>query len=343
MDGLRWVVPREGQVCQERFELPDPGPAEIRVRTEASLVSAGTELAIFTGIHQGLTNPNTDWPKYPQVMGYMAVARVDQIGEGVSAYRVGDRLLTSTGHTSHAILGAAQAPGASVWRLPDEGSAHHLVFARMAKTAATALARAGETFAQSVVVVGLGIIGQVTLRLFQAAGAWPIVGVDPVEFRRQAAVRGGAVAAIDPIAGDSVSRVHAALPGGADIVIDATGWASALPGVLPFARESGTVVVLGSPRGTAAEVEFYRDLHRRSLRLIGAHDSGIGAEVREGFSYTNQRIVPALVDWVASGRVPVGDLISHHVPASALDEMYAGLLKDKERFLGVVLDWQTRD
>jgi threonine dehydrogenase-like Zn-dependent dehydrogenase len=191
-------------------------------------------------------------------------------------------------------------------------------------------------------VAGLGIIGQITLRLFQAAGSWPIVGVDPVEFRRQAARRGGAVAAIDPSDDGASTGVHDLIPGGADIVVDATGWAEALPGLLPMAREAGTVVVLGSPRGVAQEVDFYRDLHRRSLRLVGAHDSGIGAVVREGFEYTNQRIVPALVDWVATGRVPVDDLISHHVPAVALAEMYAGLLEDKERFLGVVLDWSDR-
>lgn len=339
MQGLRWVVPGERQVRLESFELAAPGPNEIRVHTEASLVSAGTELAIFTGIHQGLTNPHTTWPKYPQVMGYMAVARVDQVGSSVSGYQVGDRLLTSTGHTSHAVLDATDPPGGRVWRLPNDGPAHRLVLARMAKTAATAVVRAGETFTQSAAVVGLGIVGQVALRLFQAAGAWPIIGVDPVEFRRQAAIRGGAMAAIDPTEGDAAARVREVIPGGADIVIDATGWASALPGILPLAREAGTVVVLGSPRGAARDVDFYTDLHRRSLRLIGAHDSGIGAEIREGFSHTSQRVVPALIDWVASGRVPVDDLISHHVPAPGLDQMYAGLLEDKERFLGVVLDW----
>jgi threonine dehydrogenase-like Zn-dependent dehydrogenase len=269
----------------------------------------------------------------------MAVARVDRVGTGVSGYQVGDRLLTSTGHTSHAFLDATEPPGGLVWRLPEHGPAHRLVLARMAKTAATAVARAGETFTQSAVVVGLGIVGQVALRLFQAAGAWPIIGVDPVASRRQAAVRGGAAAGVDPTEGDAAARVWDLLPGGADIVVDATGWAGALPGILPLAREAGTVVVLGSPRGAAQDVDFYSDLHRRSLRLIGAHDSGISPEIREGFSYTSQRVVPALIDWVASGRVPVDDLITHHVAASAMDQMYAGLLENQEQYLGVVLDW----
>jgi 2-desacetyl-2-hydroxyethyl bacteriochlorophyllide A dehydrogenase len=337
----RWVVPGERRVEWERFSVPEPGPGQILVRTEASLVSAGTELAIYTGIHQGLTNPNTPWPKYPQAMGYMAVVRVEQAGEGVRDYRVGDRLLTSTHHASHTLLDLTGRDGARIWRLPEDAPAHRLVFARMSKTAVTALCRTEVTLAQSVVVVGLGIIGQVTLRLFEAAGAWPLVGVDPVELRREAALRGGASAAVDPAAGDPAEAVRRHLPAGADIVIDATGWASALPGAMSLACDGGTVVVLGSPRGSAADVDFYSHLHRRSLRVLGAHDSGVGAQVRERFPWTNDRVVPAVVDWVRRGKMPVQDLITHLVPPAALPEMYEGLLEDKERFLGVVLDWNA--
>lgn len=339
MQAFRWVVPGREQTAWEAFEVAEPGPDEIRVRTEASLVSAGTELAIFTGIHQGLTNPDVSWPKYPQPMGYMAVVRVEAVGAGVSDYRPGERLLTSTGHASHAVLDVSRDPGGRMWKLPEAGPAHRLVLARMAKTAVTALCQAEVTLAQSVAVVGLGIIGQVTLRLFQAAGAWPIVGVDPVRLRREAALRGGAATAVDPGAGSPAALVREHLPHGADIVIDATGWAAALPGAMSLAADGGKVVVLGSPRGTAPDVDFYTDLHRRSLRVIGAHDSGVGPVVRERFPWTNERMVPAVVEWVAGGRMPVEDLLTHRVPPAALPEMYHGLLADKERFLGVVLDW----
>lgn len=338
MQAQRWVVPGERQTRWESFEIGEPGPGQIRVRTEASLVSAGTELAIFTGIHQGLTNPNVNWPKYPQAMGYMGVVRVEAVGPGVTEYHPGERLLTSTGHVSHALLNVEMERG-RVWRLPDDAPAHRLVLARMAKTAVTAAAQAEVTLAQSVAVVGLGIIGQVTLRIFQACGAWPIVGVDPVALRREAALRGGAAAAVDPTAGNPAEMIRHTLPRGADIVIDSTGWASALPGAMSLACDAGKVVVLGSPRGTAPDVDFYSDLHRRSLRVIGAHDSGVGPVVRERFPWTNDRVVPALVEWVRSGRMPVEDLITHRVPPSALPEMYQGLLDDKESYLGVVLDW----
>jgi 2-desacetyl-2-hydroxyethyl bacteriochlorophyllide A dehydrogenase len=339
MQGHRWLVTGKQTAQWETFTIPEPGPHEILLRTEASLVSAGTELAIYTGIHQGLTNPSVKWPKYPQQMGYMAVARVEQVGPGVEGFRVGERLLTSTFHASHVLLDLTTGPPARTWHISDDGPAHRMVFARMAKTAVTALCRAEVTLGQSVAVVGLGIIGQITLRLFEAAGAWPIVGVDPVRQRREAAGRGGATWALDPENGDSRSTLRKVLPNGADIVIDSTGWAAALPAAMSLAADGGTVVVLGSPRGTAPDVDFYSDLHRRSLRVIGAHDSGIGAEVRERFTWTNERMVPLVVDWVRRGKMPVEDLITHHVHPSELPEMYEGLLHGKEEYLGVVLDW----
>ncbi len=339
-EGKRWVVTGERRTQLESFEVPRPVSRQMILRTEASLVSAGTELAIFTGIHQGLTNPNVNWPKYPQAMGYMAVARVDEVGEAVEGYRVGDRLLTSTGHASHVLVDLAEGGHRRTWHVPEGVPAHRLVLARMGKTAITAVCQAGVTVAQSVAVVGLGIVGQVALRLFLACGAWPVVGVDPVAMRRATALRGGAVGGVDPREGESAESLRAILPDGADIVVDATGRADALPGAMALAREAGTVVVLGSPRGTAPDVDFYTDLHRRSLRVVGAHDSGIGVEARPSFPFSNDRVVPALVEWVRSERLPVEDLISHHVGAGALPEMYQGLLERPEEFLGVVLGWE---
>src|SRR5205807_3740702 len=114
----RWVVPGHRQARCESVPIPEPGAGQILLCTEASLVSAGTELAIYTGIHQGLTDPKAAWPKYPQPMGYMAVARVEAVGPGVADYRTGERLLTSTGHASHALLDLNTSAAAPVWRLP---------------------------------------------------------------------------------------------------------------------------------------------------------------------------------------------------------------------------------
>jgi len=337
MQAHRWTVTREREVVFEPFDLRDPEPGELVLRTEASLVSAGTELAIFTGIHQGLTNPKTSWPKYPQPMGYMAVGRVERVG-GDSPFAVGQRLLTSTGHATHALI--RYEPRRAAWALPDDVPPERLVFARMAKTAVTACCQAEVTVGQSVAVVGLGIIGQVCLRCFDCAGAGPLVGVDFVPLRRRAAEAGGASLTLDPAERDPAAAIRDFLPEGADIVIDATGVAAALPGAMKLARDAGKVIVLGSPRGTAPDVDFYSDVHRRSLKIIGAHDSGIGATARPGFPWTNDQMVPRVIDWVARGRLDMSGATTHVVPPARFAAMYDGLLHRQGEFLGVVIRWE---
>jgi threonine dehydrogenase-like Zn-dependent dehydrogenase len=370
MQGVQLVVPAPHEVRVEPYEIPEPGPDQIRVRTEVSLVSAGTELAIYTGIHQGLTNPNTAWPKFPQVMGYMAVGRVEACGERVTAVKPGQRLICSGRHATTSLIDGT-TPGLGAWILPEELPAEQAVFVRMAKTAITAAVRSGVTMGQSLAVLGLGIIGQIALRLYEGAGAFPIVGIDPVPFRRAAAERGGAVATVDPgetsdtrelrstgaasgeAAGSPGSppetrtaladRVRAILGGrGADIVVDTTGWASAVPTAMSLAADGGRVVLLGSPRGRADHVDFYSDLHRRSLHVIGAHDSGIGFTARERFPWTNERVLPYLIHAMQRGRFRVDDLITHLVRPERLQETYEGLLHRKDEFLGAVLDWRER-
>ncbi len=340
MKGTRLVVPGPQQVRVEEYEIPEPAPEQVLVRTEVSLVSAGTELAIYTGIHQGLTNPKTSWPKFPQEMGYMAVGRVEACGERVTAVQPGQRLICSGGHATTSLIDGT-SPGLAAWILPEELPAEQVVFARMAKTAITAAARSGVTMGQSLAVLGLGIIGQIALRLYDIAGAYPIVGLDPVAFRRAAAERGGAVATFDPQAVEPAAAVREALGGrGADIVLDTTGWASAVPTAMSLANDGGQVVLLGSPRGRAENVVFYSDLHRRSLHVIGAHDSGIGHSHRERFPWTNARVLPYIIHSLQRGRFQVADLITHLVRPERLQEMYEGLLHRKEEYLGVVLDWR---
>jgi threonine dehydrogenase-like Zn-dependent dehydrogenase len=87
-------------------------------------------------------------------------------------------------------------------------------------------------------------------------------------------------------------------------------------------------------------VDFYSDLHRRSLRVIGAHDSGIGTTALERFPWTNERVLPYIIHSLHRGRFLVDDLITHVVSPERLGEMYEGLLHRKEEFLGVVLDWR---
>src|SRR5271167_1053548 len=85
-------------------DLPDPGPGQVLVNTEASFVSPGTELAVYTGTHQWLKDPKLpDW-KFPFRPGYSAAGTVLEIGSEVHGWKPGDRVSFPGNHASAELL-----------------------------------------------------------------------------------------------------------------------------------------------------------------------------------------------------------------------------------------------
>jgi 2-desacetyl-2-hydroxyethyl bacteriochlorophyllide A dehydrogenase len=337
--GKRVVMPRPYEVTIESFEIPAPGPGQLLVETEASAISPGTELAVYTGIHQWLGDPTRTWPRFPFTPGYSAVGRVAALGEGVTNYKVGDRLVWDGRHETHALIEVAD-PEAAIWPIGDGVAAPVAALALITRFPLTALVRAEHLLGQSVAVMGLGTIGQITLRLFSAAGAFPLIGVDPLGKRREVAERTPGVVTVDPEAGDlreSLRAVNAGeLP---DIVVEATGNPQAVKAAMHAVIDGGKVIMVGSPRGIAGEVDFYWDLHGRSIALIGAHGSAIGVGPREKFPFIRDRALRVITHFLESGKLKIDDLITHNAHGAEAHAMYEGLLKQREEYLAVTLHW----
>jgi 2-desacetyl-2-hydroxyethyl bacteriochlorophyllide A dehydrogenase len=338
-EGKRAVMPRPYEFTVETYEVPTPGPGQLLVETEASGISPGTELAVYTGVHQWLNDPTRTWPRFPFCPGYSAVGRVAVVGEGVEGYAVGDRLVWPGRHESHVLLKPSDA-NAAIWRIADSVPAPVAALALITRFPLTALVRAEQMLGQSVAVMGLGTIGQITLRLFSAAGAYPLIGVDPQGGRRVVAERTPGVATVDPSEGDLKEKLRA-VNGGAlpDIVVDATGVPSVVRAAMSSVVDGGKVIMVGSPRGIAGEVDFYWDLHGRSISLIGAHGSAIGNEPREKFPFVRDRALRTIVHFLESGKLKIDDLITHHVHGAEAKAMYDGLLNQRDDFLAVTLHW----
>src|SRR5690349_3727561 len=85
-------------------ELPDPAPNQILVECEYSAISAGTELAVYTGSHQWLKDPKmVDW-KFPFRPGYSAAGRVVAVGKDIQGWKAGDRVSYPGNHATHELL-----------------------------------------------------------------------------------------------------------------------------------------------------------------------------------------------------------------------------------------------
>src|SRR5437588_4385070 len=168
------VKPYEAEVRE--VNLPDPADNQILVETEVSAVSPGTELAVYTGTHQWLLDPNQpDW-KFPFRPGYSAAGTVVAVGAAVTGWAPGDRVSYPGNHASAELLTLGHERG-RLWRLPPGLDAEAAAWACVARYGMGASIRAGITLGRSAAVLGLGIVGQFALRCLLAAGAHPVVGI----------------------------------------------------------------------------------------------------------------------------------------------------------------------
>ena len=111
------VITEPFKAAVREVELPAPAPNQVLVRTKVSAVSAGTELAVWTGTHQWLEDPNLpDW-KFPFRPGYSAAGTVVAVGSEVSGWRPGDRVSFPGNHASLELLTIGHERG-RLWRLP---------------------------------------------------------------------------------------------------------------------------------------------------------------------------------------------------------------------------------
>jgi 2-desacetyl-2-hydroxyethyl bacteriochlorophyllide A dehydrogenase len=342
MKARQAVILEPYKVGVREVEIPEPGPNQILVAAEYSGISAGTELAVYTGSHQWLKDPNMpDW-KFPFRSGYSAAGRVLKVGKDFpGGFQEGDRVSFPGNHAS-AELFTVGHERCRVWKMPDDLSFEKAAVACIARYGLGASIRAGLTLGRSAAVLGLGIIGQFASRCLMAAGASPVVGIDEVAMRRDAVKAAGIDHVIDPKAGDVKQQLAAALgTKGAEIIVDATGVPAAIPTAMSLACDAGQVIVVGSPRGIAKEVNFYDDLHRRYIEVSGAHGNMLfePAHIRLNGAWDIHKAQHWLLRQLANGRLSLAGLVRHTITPEQLGDAYEGLLKNKDEYLGVVMKW----
>ncbi len=340
---VRQAVIKEPFQCAVReVDLPAPAANQILVETEVSAISAGTELAVWTGSHQWLKDPNLpDW-KFPFRSGYSAAGTVAAVGSGIQGWKVGDRVSYPGNHASHELLTIGHERG-RWWRLPPKLDAEKAAWACIARYGFGGSVRVGVTLGKSAAVLGLGVIGQFALRCLMAAGANPVIGIDAVKMRRDAALAAGSDFVIDPGADGGKAELMKFLgTRGAEVVIDATGVPDAIPVAMSLACDAGQVVVVGSPRGRAKDVNFYDDLHRRYIEVTGAHGNMLfePAHSRLAGCWDIDKAQHWLLAALASERLSLAGLVTHRITPEELGTAYDGLLRQKESYLGVTMRWK---
>jgi 2-desacetyl-2-hydroxyethyl bacteriochlorophyllide A dehydrogenase len=331
------------QVELETFQVPDPEPQQVVVRTTRTLVSAGTEVKALLNLREGAGTAT----RYPVRPGYSSVGVVESVGAGVEHVRPGDRVLTMGRHASHTLVdlhpkesaAAGQSAPGYLQPLPDGVADDDAVFAILGSVALHGMRKVSFQLGESCVVLGQGVVGQLLGQLARAAGAAPVIGIDLVPSRLDLARKAGIHAAIDAGAEDAEAAVQRLTHGhGADVCFEATRSAKNFPTLLRVAALQGRIVVVGSLAGTV-EISLYEEIQRKELTIVGAWQPRAPVVPHAAFPWSQQRNRQTFLDLVQAGTLRVDHLITRRGRTADAPRLYGEIAAGPGDWLGVLFEW----
>ena len=358
-------------------DVPTPiaQQGRVLVRAAASLISAGTERMAVDEGKKSLIGRARERPELVKqvlekaknegllktfnavrsklgsstALGYSAAGIVLDVGDDVTEFRAGDRVACAgAGYASHAEV--LSVPKNLCVRLPDEVSFEAGAFGTLGAIALQGVRLAEPTLGESVVVIGLGLLGQIAVQLLKANGC-RVFGIDldpaKVELAQELGADDGSVS--DEHAKRAVldwSRGR-----GCDAVLITAATPSNQPVELAgeISRLKGRVVAVGM-----VGLDVPRNLYfKRELSLMVSMSYGPGRydpEYEERghdypFAYvrwTENRNIEAFLDLVAEGRMKVERLITHRFEIEEGERAYQLIAGEtKEPYLGIILRYDT--
>jgi threonine dehydrogenase-like Zn-dependent dehydrogenase len=335
------TAPRTVEIaaCEER----PVGRGEAKATGLVSGISHGTELQLWRGtspFHEQRFDPElrvflpAEGPVYPVRIGYEWVGRVDEVGAGVEDLRPDELVHLPRPHAEAHVFALDEAAGVP-FRLPVGLSPERATLLQTATVVLQAVHDASLKLGDRVAVFGLGAFGLLAVQLARMNGAGSVVGVDPVDARRELALRFGADAAFDPGVVDVGLELRRLDGVGVDVAVEFSGTAAALQQAMRSVRVAGTVVAAGfyGP----GELALGREFHHNRLTLVGSM-GGWGAPPREP-RWPRARARRLAASLLADGRVAVDELLSNRFPFVRAAEAYRLIDSQPSEVLRVVLDY----
>lgn len=324
----RIVFPEKGRVELQEFDLPDVGPTDVRVRTLYSLMSIGTETTI---LHQKYA-PGTHYDSiftFPQLKtGVQAIGEVESTGPAASDFRVGDRIYMRMAHGSHQVISESLCSP-----VPDGIDLKSACWCGLAKTAYRAAWAGRFERGGSVLVIGAGPVGQMTVRWAHAMGVSELVVADLSRMRLDHAARGGATLTLHGSVGDFADAISRMNDGqGPPLVVDTTGSPPVFALALAAAGRFGKVLILGDT-GFPGQQCLTSDVMTKGLTIQATHDS------HDVDGWTQRRVDALFFDLVKQQRFDLDRLITHEFSPVECSEAYALASARREQAIGILYDW----
>lgn len=314
-------------------QVGEPKDDEVQVRLAVSSISSGTERANLVG-NSNITPNAGGTVTFPRLLGYSTSGVVEAVGKDVTDIKVGDRVAMSwTTHTQ--VLNVKES---NVYKLPDSVSFNDGALLHISTFPLAAIRKCHLEIGEPAIVMGMGVLGLVSIPLLKCAGAVPIIAVDPVAEKREKALSVGADYALDPTDPDFSKKVKEITNGGAKVGIEVTGIGAGLDGILDCMAKFGRVALLGCTRDKEFTIDYYRKVHGPGITLVGAHTQARPEYESHNGWWTQRDDIYTTMRLIENGRLKLSDIIDEiHSPNEAF-EVYSRLATEKA-FPLVQFDW----
>jgi alcohol dehydrogenase len=329
MTGRALYFSEPGAVEVRDRPVPEPGAGEVRVRTELSAVSPGTELLVYRGeVPESMSTDETIGAlggtfSYPMQYGYAAVGRVTAVGGDVTDDWLDRQVFAFHPHESHFVADTEELIATTLL-------AEKALLIPNVEAAVSFAMDARPRLGERVVVFGQGPVGLLTTAVLSEFPLAELVAVDRYGLRRELARSFGADCAVGP------GEVGEAVDGdGADVSVELSGAPAALDEAIETTGYAGQVLV-GSWYGTRdVELNLGGDYHRSHIRLRSSQVSRIDPD--HAGRWDKERRLSYVRSWLE--RTDVSELFTHRFDLAEADEAYRLLDERKDEAVQVVFDY----
>lgn len=368
---------KTGQVRVHEIPRPVVRPEGLLVRSEVSLISAGTERMMLNLAKKSLLGKARErpdlvkkvlakvrrdgfWATFRIVrdrldsavpLGYSVAGTVLEVGAKAGAFAVGERVACAgAGYANHAEVN--YIPRLLAVRTPEAVSAEAAAYTTVGTIALQGVRNADMRVGETVAVLGLGLIGQLAVQILKASGC-RVVGLDVAGGRVEKAVAEGADLAVCLQDQDAEKKVLEFTRGrGADTVLITAATESNAPVELAarLARDRARVVMVGVTGMNIPRRSYFE----KELTFLVSRSYGPGRYDREyeeaGRDYpvgyvrwTENRNMEAFLDLIASGGVRPESLTTHRFPIADAAAALELIMTNREPYLGVVLTYPAAE
>lgn len=313
-------------------EVGEPVGDEVLVRMEYTVISGGTERACIMGMN------NT--PKcFPMSLGYCGVGNVRKIGDEVKSIKVGDRVLVY--HGCHSLYNIR--PESDITKVENENvSSLEASFVIIASMGLGGVRKLELEIGESAMVMGQGLLGIFSTQFLRQSGALPLIAADLNSERRKLALKLGADYALDPSQSDFIKNVKEITGDkGVNGTVEVTGISAAMNQALECASWMGRISLLGCTRVSDSSVDYYTQVHRPGIKLIGAHNFVRPKVESYPHHWTHHDDCRAILDMIERKRIEVMPIISRVENPVNAPQIYNELCDNKDFPMGTVFDWRN--